>query len=116
MTANKAPKVPKAPAHLSRAARKWWSGIVESYEIEDHAIAILTAAAEALDRKEQARLILLKEGLTIPCREGAKTHPAVAIERDSRLAFLRAVRELCLSAEDPDESRSPGLRYPGRRY
>ncbi len=115
MTAT-ARKPPKPPAHLSRAARKWWSGVMESYEIEDHAVAIVTAAAEAMDRKEQARLTLLKEGLTSECRDGVKTHPCVAIERDSRLAFLRAVRELCLSAEDPDETRGPGLRYPGRRY
>lgn len=106
----------KPPRHLSKAARKWWSGVIESYEVEEHMIQTVTAAAEAWDRKEMARLILLKEGLTIPCRDGAKTHPAVGIERDSRLAYLRAVRELCLSAEDPDESRSPGLRYPGRRY
>jgi hypothetical protein len=86
------------------------------YEIEEHAIQTLTCAAEALDRKEAARKVLAVEGMTVPCRDGAKTHPCVGIERDSRLAFLRAVRELCLSAEDPEDSRSPGLRYPGRRY
>jgi hypothetical protein len=86
------------------------------YLIEDHMIQTVTAAAEAWDRKEMAREILKREGLTIPCRDGAKCHPAIGIERDSRLAYLRAVRELCLSADDPDDSRSPGLRYPGRRY
>jgi hypothetical protein len=86
------------------------------YLIEDHMVSIVTAAAESWDRKEQARLILAKEGLTVECRDGRKTHPCVAIERDARLAYLRAVRELCLSAEDPDENRTPGLRYPGRRY
>lgn len=109
-------KVPKAPAHLSRAARKWWSDIMAAYEIEDHAVAIVTAAAESWDRKEAARKVLAAEGMTVDCRDGKKTHPCVGIERDSRLAFLRAVRELCLSAEDPDESRVAGLRYPGRRY
>jgi phage terminase small subunit len=109
-------KVPKPPAHLSRAARKWWSDIMAAYEIEDHAVAIVTAAAEAWDRKEAARKVLAVEGMTITCRDGAKTHPCVGIERDSRLAFLRAVRELCLSAEDPDDSRVAGLHYPGRRY
>ena len=106
-------KVPRAPAHLSKAARKWWSGVMESYEVEDHVIQTVTAAAEAWDRKEQARLILAKDGLTVECRDGLKTHPCVAVERDARLAYLRAVRELCLSAEDPDESRAPGLRYRG---
>jgi len=109
-------KAPRPPAHLSRAARKWWSGVVSDYLIEDHAIQTLTCAAEAWDRKEAARKVLAVEGMTVDCRDGKKTHPAVGIERDSRLAYLRAVRELCLSAEDPEDSRSPGLRYPGRRY
>ena len=109
-------KVPKAPAHLSRAARKWWSGVMADYLVEDHAIQTVTAAAEAWDRKEQARLILAKDGLTVDCRDGLKTHPCVAVERDARLAYARLVRELCLSAEEPDEKRPPGLRYPGRRY
>ena len=108
-------KAPRPPGHLSRAARKWWSGVMECYEIEEHMIQTVTAAAEAWDRKEMAREILGKEGLTIDCRDGKKTHPAVGIERDSRLAYLRAVRELCLSAEDPEDSRPPGLRYMGRR-
>jgi len=109
-------KVPRAPAHLSKAARKWWSGVMASYEIEEHMIQTVTAAAESWDRKEQARLILKTEGLTVDCRDGKKTHPCVAVERDARLAYLRAVRELCLSSEDPDENRVHGLRYPGRRY
>lgn len=109
-------KAPKPPAHLSRAARKWWSDIMVAYEIEDHAVAIVTAAAESWDRKEAARKVLAAEGMTVDCRDGKKTHPCVGIERDSRLAFLRAVRELCLSAEDPDENRVHGLKYPGRRY
>lgn len=112
--AGNVPKAPKPPGHLSRAAKKWWSGIMETYEIQDHAVAIVTAAAEAWDRKEMAREILMKEGLTVECRDGKKSHPCIAVEKDSRLAFLRAVRELCLSAEDPDENRVAGLRYPGR--
>ena len=100
-------KVPKPPAHLSKAARKWWSGVMATYEIEDHAVATVTCAAQAFDRMEQARLILAKDGLTVDCRDGVKTHPAVGIERDSRLAFLRAVRELCLSTENPDDARPP---------
>ena len=44
-------------------------------------------------------------------------HPAVAIERDARIAFLRAVRELALAdAGEPTEIRPPRPigRYAGR--
>jgi phage terminase small subunit len=108
-------KVPKPPGHLSKEARRWWSGVMGDYLIEPHMVSIVTAAAESWDRKEAARKVLAVEGMTVDCRDGKKTHPCVGIERDSRLAYMRAVRELCLSAEDPDESRSPSLRYPGRR-
>ena len=103
-------KPPKPPSHLSLAARKWWSGVLATYDIEDHLVPTVTAACEAWDRKEQARLILAKDGLTVDCRDGKKTHPCVAVERDARLAYLRAVRELCLSTEEPDESRPPRFR------
>jgi len=102
-------KVPRAPAHLSKAARKWWSGVMADYLIEDHMIPTVTCAAQAFDRMEQARVILVKDGLTVDCRDGKKTHPAVGIERDSRLAYLRAVRELCLS-DAPDETRVPRFK------
>jgi phage terminase small subunit len=102
-------KGPRPPRHLSLAARKWWSCVLASYQIEDHLIPTLTAAAEAWDRKEQAREVLAKEGLTVECRDGTKTHPCVAVERDSRLAFLRAVRELRLDPDQPDDVRLPRI-------
>jgi hypothetical protein len=55
----------KPPAHLSRQAKRWWRSILDAHYLEPHRVAILTAAAEAWDRKEQARLILAEEGIVI---------------------------------------------------
>jgi phage terminase small subunit len=58
----------------------------------------------------QARSTILKEGLTVQGRDAVKTHPAIAIERDSRTAFERALRELGLDApaEPPRPPQLPG--------
>ena len=61
---------------------------------------LLRAALESFDRCEQARKLLKKEGLVIKDRFGQqKGHPAAAIERDSRLQMVRALRTLNLDLE-----------------
>lgn len=104
---------PKPPGHLSAEARKWWAGVVEVFELEPWHLLLLTKAAEAWDRAEGARRELAEKGTTYTDRFGApRTMPQVAIERDSRLAFCRVLRELALDVEPP-ASKPPSL--PGRR-
>jgi phage terminase small subunit len=102
----------KAPAHLKPATREWWEGIVTDYVLESHHLKILTLAAEALDRCEEARKILGKEGIVIVGREGgSRPHPCIAIERDSRIAFARLIAQLSLDAETiPDAHTRDALR------
>jgi P27 family predicted phage terminase small subunit len=102
----------KPPAHLSQAAKKWFRSVIESFNLEDHDVNLLTLACEALDRCEQARVVLAKEGVTFIDRFGCpRAHPCVAIERDSRLAYARLLRELCLGDDVPDDtSRPPAIR------
>jgi hypothetical protein len=49
----------KPPKHLSRAMKKWWTAVNESYVLEDHHRLLLTKAAEAHDRGD---LIFLVKG------------------------------------------------------
>ncbi len=97
-------KHPRAPAHLRTATKRWWAHIVEHFELDQHHLRQLQAAAEAWDRYQQARETLAEDGLVVQTADGGtKAHPCVAIERDSRLSFLRALRELDLDgAPDPD--------------
>jgi P27 family predicted phage terminase small subunit len=111
----KPPKAPRAPLHLSKKTREWWQRIVESYEFQDFELRLLTAAGEAWDRKESARQVIEKEGLTYLDRFGQPaTRPEVAVERDSRLAFFRCMRQLALSEEPPDDRPKP-LKFGGRK-
>lgn len=111
----KRPRRPKPPAHLKPDTARWFREVVRDYELESHHLRLLTAAAECWDRLQEARVILDRDGLTISTGDGGlKGHPAIAVERDSRLAFARLVRELDLDADAPTEApRPPPLRSNG---
>jgi phage terminase small subunit len=102
---------PKPPEHLKPPTRKWFAGVVADYALEDHHVRLLTLAAEAWDRAQQAREALAT-GLTFNDRFGAPhARPEVAIERDSRTAFARLIRELDLDVEAPPAGvRPPAIR------
>lgn len=104
------------PAHLSADSAAWFQRLTRAYVFEAHQLRLLQVAAEAWDRKEAARLALAAEGIVTRDRFGSlKAHPAVAIERDSRTAFIRAVRELALGEDETPENRPPRLAgYAGR--
>jgi hypothetical protein len=56
-----------------------------------------------LDRREQARDALKKHGLTFTDAKGmVRQRPEICIERDSAMAFLRAMRTLRLEPLPPD--------------
>ena len=102
----------KPPAHLSREVKKWFTEVLECYELEAHHVRLLTLAAESWDRCSQARAIIDAQGLTYQDRfDAPRTRPEVSVERDSRLAFVRIIRELDLDIDAPAQaSRPPALR------
>jgi phage terminase small subunit len=96
-----------APEHLASSTRAWFDHIVSTFELESHHIRLLTLAGEAWDRCQEARARLAAEGLTVSGREGLKTHPCIAIERDARAAFASLVKQLGLD-DVGDPRRGPG--------
>src|SRR5436190_20346316 len=88
-----------APADLSAAMQRWWGEVVKEHELEPHRLHLLRLACQAWDRCEQARKAIAEHGATYADRFGApRAHPQVAIERDSRLAFTRLLKDLDLRA------------------
>jgi phage terminase small subunit len=84
-----------------------------NWRLEEHHSRLLTMACEAWDRACQAREILAKDGILLGGRQGgARPHPAVAIERDARIAFARLVAQLNLDGE-PSEI-DPNVRAARR--
>ena len=100
----------KAPEHLKPATKEWFLSVVRDFAFEEHHIRLLTLAGEAWDRGQQAREAIAEHGLTFVDRfDAPHARPEVAIERDSRIAFARLLRELCLDVEPPAENRPPAL-------
>lgn len=100
-----------APPHLTDGTASWWLAVQADYSLEPHHVRLLTLACEAYDRTQQAREIIDLDGPVVVTDGGIKAHPAVAIERDARLAFARLLRELDLDTEPAsDRGRPPALR------
>jgi P27 family predicted phage terminase small subunit len=104
-------------AGLTAAMAGFYRRVNRDYALSDHHRLVLLTACQAHDRMTQARALIDREGLTTPtARGGSRVHPAVTVERDSRVAFVRCLRELGLS-DDPAEAPRPPRprgRYQGR--
>lgn len=100
---------PKPPKHLKPTTRRWWSWVLENFEIEEHHMRVLTLAGESWDRAAAAREAITKHGLIYTDRFGApKPRPEVAIARDNTIVFARLLRELRLDVE-PEDARVPSM-------
>lgn len=100
----------RPPRHLGPAGKTLWRAVTAEYELFPHQFVALELAADAYDRCVQAREALRGDGLLVEDRFGkaTKPHPAIAVERDSRIAVMRALRELDLEIDDlPAASTSP---------
>ena len=85
----------KPPAHLKAAGKALWRGIQTDWELDSaHDLIRLAAACEAADRMTEAREAVDRDGAYVSGRFGPKPHPGIAVERDARIALLRALREL----------------------
>ncbi len=109
MTKNSTPQPPK---HLSASAKQFWRSVVEVFDLEGHTLGLLESACIQLHRSEEARAIVAKEGMIMKDRFGQpKPHPAVELERQAHLAFLRLGREIGLSVDAPDSRPPVGAGY-----
>lgn len=97
------------PADLSPAAKRWWLEVISEYELESSHVHLLTLAARALDRGEEARKILRRGGLSFRDDHGVlRIRPEVTVEKASAVLFARLLRELRLDVSPPDD-RPPRL-------
>jgi phage terminase small subunit len=89
----------EAPEHLSEPRKTLYATLVAQYAFDAASLELLRLLCEALDRLEEARQAVDEEGLVVPGRYGPRANPAVAIERDTRIAVARLLRELGLESE-----------------
>jgi P27 family predicted phage terminase small subunit len=99
-----------APKHLRKESAAFFNSVMTDYQLDEHHIILLTKACESLDRIEEAREIIKKEGLTYKDRFGSpRANPAVAIERDNKISIARLFRELGLDLAGDGKTAPPAL-------
>ncbi|GAH91322.1 unnamed protein product [marine sediment metagenome] len=100
----------KPPKHLSKSSRKFFKKTMETYELEDHHIKLLTLACESLDKIEKARKSIANTKLFYLDRFGRpKIHPAAKIEIDNKAIFIKLLKAMELDIEIPGQiGRPPG--------
>ena len=93
---------------LSDSARYFWDQVTEAYDVPPDGRRLLLLACQAWDRSQEAKAVLDSKGVTYVDRFGTpRQRPEVAIERDSRLAFARLMRDLRVQ-ELPDDKITGG--------
>jgi P27 family predicted phage terminase small subunit len=99
----------RTPRHLGANGKRLWRELTAEYDFGDAAsIALLTRACESVDRMEQARQIIAKEGITIRNAAGVPTrHPAVVVEINAAAAMRDSFKLLGLYH---------GHKGPGRKH
>ena len=104
---------PPPPPHLKAAGAKLWADLTREYVVRDGAgLALVTAAAEALDRQQEAREAIDKYGAVVVDRYGnPKANPACHIERDARAGFLACLKALNLDLEPLRDGRGRPPTY-----
>jgi hypothetical protein len=71
---------------------------VAEWRLAPDELALLEQACQALDRVAEARAAIDVDGMLVDSLhgDGQRLHPAYVVERDSRLAFGRLVKQLAL--------------------
>jgi hypothetical protein len=89
------------PRKLGTHGGALWKAILAEYEIEDSGgLAMLAQACIALDRAEQCRTQIEKDGVVLRARNGPpKDHPALKHELASRAFVVRTLARLGLDVE-----------------
>ncbi len=83
------------PRHISPKSRRWIKDVLEGWDPAPEDISVAILGAEALDEIAAAQKVLARGGKTYRDRFGApRARPECSQLRDSRIAFLRCVRQL----------------------
>jgi hypothetical protein len=86
------------PRKLGKHGAHLWHTILRGYEIDDSAgLEMLALACEQLDRAEQYRAQIDRDGLMIKSRQGPKDHPLLKAELAACSFVARSLMRLGLA-------------------
>jgi len=89
---------PATSMKLAGRAAELHAKVLDRWELDEVAAAILGLACESLQRADEASAIVSREGMCVPDRWGRpQKHPATLLERDHRAAAAQSLQKLGLS-------------------
>jgi hypothetical protein len=96
--------VPRDPAepppHLKEAGARLWCSVQSQYRVEDAGgLLLLTEACASLDRSEQLRVEIDRDGPVLRTARGVQDHPALKHEAAARALATRLIQRLGLDLE-----------------
>jgi phage terminase small subunit len=82
--------IPDPPEHLSDRSKGIWCDVIDE-PCSPGRLVLVQTALEALDRADEARKQVEKEGLTTTTKTtgAVHVHPLLKVERDNRALFAR---------------------------
>ena len=97
------------PAHLSDRAKDLWRAVAGGREMSPGRLALFQTALECLDRADQARKAIDRDGLTFTTESTGAVHlnPIARIEKDSRSAFAKIWKTLGFDWHYAIDGRTP---------
>ena len=92
-----------APKSLDKESRGIWKSITDSWELDESMLLVLQISLESLTRLRQAQAEVERDGLTYKTQSGIiKSHPSLALEKESRAAWMQSWKMLNLGIEPPN--------------
>ena len=80
---------PDAPAHLSERSRSLWQKLGPLHAENEGRRVMFATALQALDRMDEARAAIARDGLFQGSGKMQHLHPAAALEKESRREAMR---------------------------
>ena len=104
-------KIPESTIKLNKAGAKFRRDILKTVQFDEiQDFLRLDMDCHTLDRILECREVIKKDGLFVKDRFGiSKPHPAIDVERQQKILFIRILRELNLDLTTVKELRGPKL-------
>lgn len=94
------------PRGLRAAGRRLWSSVLDDFELDESASAVLAEAAHTVDLLADLRRELAETPAVIESAQGPRVHPMLVEIRQQRLALAKLVTSLGLPKELADDGGS----------
>jgi len=90
----------KPPRKLGRHGGRLWKTVMNEYQIDDAGGSeMLALACEQLDRAQECREQIDRDGLMLRTKHGPKEHPLLKAELSARAFICRTLQRLGLTVE-----------------